>query len=75
MDHVTRMAHELHELDARRSALREFIRSNPIYKTLAPEEQWDMTQQQDAMRLYAFSLRRRLNRAAPRAPSVEIVTE
>lgn len=60
--HQQRVIDEAAELKDRFQKLNAFIDSNPIFKTLAPEEQSDMRSQVSHMESYWECLDRRIKR-------------
>lgn len=61
--HVERMVNEQKELCEKIEKLGAFISENPIFDTLAEEEQYDMHLQLQAMSMYNDVLMNRIKRA------------
>ena len=61
--HVERMVNEQKELCEKIEKLGAFISENPIFGTLAEEEQYDMHLQLQAMSMYNAVLMNRIKRA------------
>ena len=61
--HVERMVNEQKELCEKIEKLGAFISENPIFDTLAKEEQYDMHLQLQAMSMYNAVLLNRIERA------------